>query len=160
MTRLRGDKVVKDWLVLLEQSERTWKDELAVRRRKKFAVSLGGQTHRRRRALSKEAIEDLRRYILDGKRGNEITWKAKEIGCEGRGQSPVNDKNSIEGELIDMNGEQSRVLLGSEVARRRLSKETIKDLNTYIRDCKTVNETTSREKELGSEVMDKICQNL
>ena len=110
--------MVKDWLVLLEQSERTWKDELAVRRGKKFAVLLGGQAHRRRRALSKEAIEDLRRYILDGKRGNEITSKAKEIGCEDRGQSQVNDKNSIEGELIDMNGEQSGVLSGSEVAER------------------------------------------
>ena len=41
LTRLRGDQVVRDWLVLIEQCERTWKDKLAVRRSKKFAVLLG-----------------------------------------------------------------------------------------------------------------------
>ena len=74
----------------------------------------------------------------------------KEIGSEVRGRSLVNDKNSeglsFEDERLDMNGEQSGVLLGSEAARRRrvLSKETIKDLNTYILECKTVNEITSK----------------
>ena len=82
LTRLRGDQVIRDWLVLIEQCERIWKDELAVRRSKKFAVSLGSQGQRRRRALSREAIDDLRitKYISDCKRVNEITSREKDSG--------------------------------------------------------------------------------
>ena len=49
-------------------------------RRSKFAVLLGSQGHRRRRALSQEAIDDLRKYISDCKKVNEITSRRKDSG--------------------------------------------------------------------------------
>ena len=98
LTRLRGDQVARDWLVLIEQCERSWKDEFAVRRSKKFAVLLGSQGQRRRRALSWEAINDLRKYILDCKRVNEITSREKDSGLR-------IGENSLE---KDMDGEKNQ----------------------------------------------------
>ena len=62
LMRLRGDQVVRDWLLLIEKCERIWKDELVARRSKKFAVLLGSQGQWRRRALSREAIGFSKRF--------------------------------------------------------------------------------------------------
>lgn len=67
----REDGEEKSWLAELERYEHRWKEELAARRRKKFSKLLGNQAKWRRRALSKEAISDLRRYVTDCMEFNE-----------------------------------------------------------------------------------------
>ena len=126
LTRLRGDQVVRDWLVLIEQCERIWKDELAARRSKKFAVLLGSQGQWRRRALSREAIDDLHKYISDCKRVNEITSREKDSGLrigENSLEKDMDEEEKNQEELVmhekqlDVDNEQA-VNVGGETGKQ------------------------------------------
>ena len=63
LTRTKGDELVCCWLKILERCEKTWMDQLADRRRRKFKLWLGKGYSRRRWALSPGAIRDLRTLV-------------------------------------------------------------------------------------------------
>lgn len=71
LTLLRGEEVVKSWLRTLEILESRWQEDLAKKRRKKFAAWMSGRMKRRRRALSVGAIKNLRELVKRNQEYNE-----------------------------------------------------------------------------------------
>ena len=63
LTRTRGDELVCCWLKTLKRCEKTWTNQLADRRKRKFKLWFGKGCSRRRRALSPGAIRDLRTLV-------------------------------------------------------------------------------------------------
>ena len=97
LTWTRGDQVI-NWIVSLEGCERRWNEELAARRRKKFSNLLGNHAKRRRRALSREAINDLRTLVSDCAEYNKCCTDEAESGmATGNSNSFVNAKENDEG---------------------------------------------------------------
>ena len=63
LTRTRGDELVCCWLKTLKRCEKTWTNQLADRRKRKFKLWFGKGCSSRRRALSPGAIRDLRTLV-------------------------------------------------------------------------------------------------
>ncbi|CAB3999233.1 Hypothetical predicted protein [Paramuricea clavata] len=135
LTLARGDQVVRNWLVDLERCEHRWNEELAARRRKKFSKLLGNHAKRRRRALSREAINDLRTLVSDCVEFNEQITRENEAGmttensnkfdivnkgdkniCEEQSRAEI-DNNMSEGGVVQDNqsGETNACLLSGIV---------------------------------------------
>ena len=100
-----GDKLVCDGLKILEQFEKTWTDQLADRRRRKFKLWSVKGLSRRRRALSPGAIRDLKTLVSSNELYNN--------GLRRNGEDSLN-VNQVE---------------CMEVDRRKLVNEALEEVN-------------------------------
>ena len=106
LTVLRGDQLVKSWLMDLERLEVGWEKDLAMKRKKKFAGWMRGKRKQRRRALSVEAIKNLQGLIRRNKDFNERCGKD---GYQRNGTGEVvrqNDNGKGEWNTICQDNEQ------------------------------------------------------
>ena len=126
LTLTRGDQVVRNWLVSLKGCERRWNEELAARRRNKFSNLLGNHAKRRRRALSREAINDLRTLVSDCVEYNKRCTDEAESGmATGSSNSFENARESDEGICEQQSrGDMNYIVNEVGVVRENQSGET------------------------------------
>lgn len=120
LTLLRGDEVVKSWLRTLEILESRWEEDLAKKRRKKFAAWMSGRAKRRRRALSVGAIKNLRELVKQNQEYNE------QRGEDAVAVNEVNQDNELDKTKNEYSEGQVRVTDG---ARNKFVSKNVVNLS-------------------------------
>lgn len=120
LTLLRGDEVVKSWLRTLEILESRWEEDLAKKRRKKFAAWMSGRAKRRRRPLSVGAIKNLRELVKENQQYNE------QCGEDAVAVNEVNQDNELDKTKNEYSEGQVRVTDG---ARNKFVSKNVVNLS-------------------------------